>query len=163
MKGPALVGTLVLVAAVGFGAGWYLHQQKGPEYTADEHPRAATTTRVVIAMKADNSCAQLNSSGGFAKIPPLSVKNGDSMTWLKGIDAQGHEAPLVVTFPPMSNTHIGSPFVDGSGAAKFIFHNGDNSGPPANNAPYDAYLYLSATVGGIACTNPQDPGVVIVQ
>jgi hypothetical protein len=111
-------------------------------------------------MKADNSCAQLNSQGGFAKVPPLSVKNRDNLTWLKGIDAKGNDAPLVVTFPPMSNTHLGTPFVDANGP-KFIFHNGDNSGPPANNAEYDTYLYQRVTVGGVSCTNPQDPGVII--
>jgi hypothetical protein len=161
MKGPALVATLIVVAAVGFAAGWYLHQP--PVQTGGgEHPTTATTAKVVIAMKGDNSCAQLYSQGGgFAKIPPLSSSNGDSITWVKGIDANGHDAPLVVTFPPMSNTHIGTPFVDGGGGPKYIFNGGDNSGAPSKNAPYDAYLYLSVTVGGVPCTNPQDPGVII--
>ena len=168
MKGTALVGTLILAAVVGFAAGWYLHQPQGPGLgqvptAGGGQPKQAATVKVVIAMKGDNSCAQLNSQGGFAKLPPLSISNGDSMTWVKGIDAQGHDAPLVVTFPPMSNTHIGTPFVDGGGAPKFIFHDGDNSGPPVNNAPQDAYLYLSMTVGGVACTNPQDPGVHVTQ
>ncbi len=156
MKGTVLVGTLIVAAAVGFAAGWYLHQPKSPELVAAAQPKKATTVKVVITMKADNSCAQLNSQGGFAKVPPLSRSNGDSITWLKGIDAKGHDAPLVVTFPQMSNTHTGSPF-----DPKFIFHGGDNSGPPAKNAPDDAYLYLSVTVGGVPCTNPQDPGVII--
>jgi hypothetical protein len=165
MKGSALVG-LLIVAVVAFAAGWYLHQQPGPVSTAGggQHPTATpTVAKVVIAMKSDNSCAQLNSQGGFAKVPPLSVTGGDSITWVKGIDAKGNEAPLVVTFPPMSNTHVGTPFVDGSGNPKLEFHNGDNSGPAPKGTPYDTYLYLSATVGGVACTNPQDPGVIITE
>jgi hypothetical protein len=164
MKGSALV-VLVVVAVVAFAAGWFLHQPPGPVPTmGGGHPTGTpTVAKVVIAMKSDNSCAQLNSQGGFAKIPPLSIGNGDSITWLKGIDAKGNEAPLVVTFPPMSNTHVGTPFVDGSGQPKFEFHNGDNSGPTPKTTPYDAYLYLSATVGGVACTNPQDPGVIITE
>jgi hypothetical protein len=113
-------------------------------------------------MKADHSCAQLFSQGGgFAKIPPLD-RVGDSITWLKGIDANGRDTTVGVTFPPTSNGHIGTPFVDGNGNPKYSFGTGENSGGPSKNAPNDAYLYVKETVGGIDCTNPSDPGVIIV-
>ncbi len=161
MKGTALVATLIVVAAVGFAAGWFFHQPKGPEPTADGgHPKQATTTKVVIAMKQDHSCQQLNSAGGFAKIPPLD-RVGDTITWLKGIDPNGKDTTVAVTFQQMSNGHIGTPFVDANGP-KYTFGTGDNSGPPSNGAPNDAYLYDKETVGGIDCTNPKDPGVIIV-
>jgi len=158
MKSTALVGTLV-VAVVAFAAGWFLHQPPSLVQTADGHPKPATTFKVVDAMESNNSCKQLNSQGGFAKLPQLGP--GDSVTWVKGIAPGGGSAPLVVTFPPTSNGHVGTPFVDSSGNPKFMFHDGDNSGPPASGAPNDVYLYQSMTIGGTACTNPQDPGVII--
>ena len=165
MKGTALVGTLIVVAAVGFAAGWYLHQPQGPgpgqvPTAGGGHPKQAATVKVVIAMKQDGSCQQLNSQGGFAKIPPLD-RVGDSITWLKGIDANGKDTTVEVTFPPLSNGHIGTPFTDANGP-KFTFKTGDNSGGPSAGAPNDAYLYDKETVGGIDCTNPKDPGVIIV-
>jgi len=159
MKGTALVGTLV-VAVVAFGVGWFLHQPPSLVQVADGHPKpAATTFKVVDIMDVHNSCKQLNSTGGFAKLPQLGA--GDSITWIKGIAPGGGSAPLVVTFPQTSNGHIGTPFVDGSGNPKFVFHDGDNSGSPGSSVPNDVYLYESLTIGGTACTNPQDPGVII--
>jgi hypothetical protein len=158
MKGTALVGTLA-VAVVAFGVGWFLHQP-GVVQTVDGHPKPATTFKVVDAIDANNSCKQLNAQGGFAKLPQLGP--GDSVTWLKGIAPGGGSASLVVTFPPTSNGHVGTPFVDSTtGRPKFEFHEGDNSGPPGSGVPNDVYLYQSLTIGGTPCTNPQDPGVII--
>jgi hypothetical protein len=163
MKGTALVATLIVVAVVGFAAGWYLHQPKGSEQSeqmAGAHPKTAITWKVVDVMNSDHTCKQLDSaSGGFAKLPQLGT--GDSVTWVKGIAPGGGSAPLVVTFPQTSNGHVGSPFVDSNGNPKFVFKDGENSGPPASGAPYDVYLYESLTIGGTACTNPQDPGVIV--
>src|SRR5215470_2625603 len=64
MKGPALVG-LVVVAVIAFAEGWFLHQA-GP---VSQHPQTAMTFKVVDVIDANNSCKQLNSTGGFAKVP----------------------------------------------------------------------------------------------
>ena len=166
MKGSALVGTLIVVAAVGFAAGWYLHQPPNPVQTGAGGgglPKQATIFKVVdvIDLKSNNTCKQLNSQGGFAKLPQLGIQAGDSVTWVNGAVQGDGSAPLVVTFPKTSNGHIGTPFVDGSGNPKFVFKDGENSGPPTPGAPSDVYLYESMTIGGTACTNPQDPGVII--
>jgi|SRR5271165_2343237 len=163
MKGTALVGALIVVAAVGFAAGWFFHQPKGSEQSeqmAGAHPKTAITWKVVDVMNSDHTCKQLDSaSGGFAKLPQLRRGPGDSVTWVKGIAPGGGSAPLVVTFPQTSNGHIGTPFVDSHGNPKFTFADGDNSGAPASGAPNDVYLYESLTIGGTPCSNPQDPGV----
>jgi hypothetical protein len=160
MKGSALVGLLV-VAVVAFAAGWYLHQSPPPVQTVGGgHPKAATIWKVVDTIDGNNSCQQLNSAGGgFAKLPQLYP--GDSITWVKGIAPGGGSAALVITFPQKSNGHIGTPFVYPNGQPNFVFHDGDNSGPPGPGVPADVYLYESMTIGGTACTNPQDPGVII--
>jgi hypothetical protein len=161
MKGTALVA-LVVVAVIAFAAGWFLHPAPTPspvQTVGGGQPKQATTFKVVDTIDSNNSCKQLNAQGGFAKLPQLG--SGDSITWVKGIAPGGGSAPLVVRFPPTSNGHVGTPFVDSSGNPKFEFHDGDNSGPPASGAPYDVYLYQSMTIGGTACTNPQDPGVII--
>lgn len=164
MKGTSLVGALIVVAAVGFAAGWYLHEPKGPEPTKDGRPKAAITWKVVDVMNSDHTCKQLDSaSGGFAKLPLLRMGSGDSVTWVKGIGPGGGSAPLLVTFPQTSNGHIGTPFVDSNGNPKFVFKDGENSGPLASGAPKDVYLYESLTIGGTACSNPQDPGVIVDQ
>ena len=164
MKGSALVGSLIVVAAVGFAAGWYLHQPTGPVQIAGGVPKTAITFKVVDVIDSNNSCKQLDSaSGGFAKLPLLRRGSGDSITWIKGIAPGGGSAPLVVTFPQTSNGHVGTPFVDSHGNPKFVFKDGENSGPPASGAPKDVYLYESLTIGGTACTNPQDPGVIVDQ
>jgi hypothetical protein len=162
MKGTALVGTLIVVAAVGFAAGWILHQPQGPVQIANGPAKAAITWKVVDVMNSDHACKQLDSaSGGFAKLPQLRKDAGDSVTWVKGIAPGGGSAPLVVTFPQTSNGHVGTPFVDSHGNPKFTFTDGDNSGPTASGAPNDVYLYESLTIGGTPCSNPQDPGVII--
>ena len=164
MKGPALVGLLV-VAVVAFALGWFLHQSPGlvPTGAGGGPPKGATTFSVVDVIDANNSCKQLyaQSGGGFAKLPQLARKSGDSITWVKGIAPGGASASLVVTFPQTSNGHVGTPFVDSSGNPKFVFKDGDNSGPAASGAPNDVYLYQSLTIGGTPCSNPQDPGVII--
>ena len=122
--------------------------------------RSAIQKKVVVLINRDRACSQIYSgSGGFAKLPQLSEMSGDSVQWVKGVDKDGHDAQVVVTFPQTSNGHVGSPFKAG-GNPKFVFTNGDDSGPP-NGGPYDVYLYESLTVGGVVCTNPQDPGVII--
>lgn len=159
MKGTALVVTLIVVAAVGFASGWYFHQGR-VQTGSGMRPTTAITWKVVDVIDSNNSCKQLDSgSGGFAKLPELRRGFGDSVTWVKGIAPGGGSAPLVVTFPQTSNGHIGTPFVDSNGNPKFVFKDGDNSGAPARGAPNDVYLYESLTIGGTACTNPQDPGV----
>jgi hypothetical protein len=165
MKGSALVGLLV-VAVVAFAAGWFLHQAPNPVPTPTTGGGGghlqATTVKVVVAMKADHSCSQLFSQGGgFAKVPSLD-RAGDSITWVKGIDPNGKDTTIQVTFAQLSNGHVGTPFVDANGSPKYTFGTGDNSGGPASSAPNDAYLYDKETVGGIDCTNPKDPGVIIV-
>jgi hypothetical protein len=157
MRGKALVGA-VIVAVVAFGVGWFLHQPSVPGKLMGGH--VPTTYKVVDVIDANNSCKQLNSaSGGFAKLPQLWP--GDSITWVKGIAPGGGSAPLVITFPTTSNGHVGTPFVDSSGNPKYVFNDGDNSGPVPPGVPSDVYLYQSMTIGGVACTNPQDPGVIV--
>jgi hypothetical protein len=166
MKGTALVATLIVVAAVGFAAGWFFHQPRGQQVptAGGGRPTTAITWKVVDVIDSNNSCKQLDSaSGGFAKLPLLRKGYGDSVTWIKGIAPGGGSAPLVVTFPQTSNGHVGTPFVDSNGNPKFVFKDGDNSGPMGSGAPKDVYLYESLTIGGTACSNPQDPGVIVDQ
>jgi hypothetical protein len=149
MRGKAVVVTLVVLAALGLPS----CKSKAPQ---------AMHKHVRILMRKDHSCQQVDAgTGGPADTPQLSRSGHDTIVWEQGIIVGSGPAPLVATFPPTKNGHIGTPFTSG-GQPKFIFQTGDDSGPPDANAPYATYLYLSIKVGNDYCTNPGDPGVIIV-
>lgn len=164
MSGKLTAVLVIVVAAVAFGAGFYLHRPSA--LTAglgkgNPPPPTPKQTKVKIIMKQNRSCQQIDSgSGNAAKVPLLRKNSGDTIIWEKGI-APGGPAPLMVTFPTTSNGHSGTPFIDpNTHQPVFTLKDGD-VGTLDPNVVCDTYLFQSATVGADACTNPQDPGVII--
>lgn len=157
MSGKSLAVTLILAIVVAFGVGFLVGRagQQGPE-----KPLPPKQLKVKIKLKQGSTCQQVDSgSGNPDKVPQL--RRVDTIIWEEGIAPEG-PTQLVVTFPQTSNGHVGTPFVDANGNPKFTFTNGE-VGRVGSGVPYDTYLFLSATVGGAACANPQDPGVIVTE
>jgi hypothetical protein len=164
MSGKSLAVTLILAIVVAFGVGFLVGRsaQQGPARGLPPTPSAPKQRKVKIILKPGSICQQVDSGAGNPdKVPQLRRASGDTIIWEEGI-APGGPTHLVVTFPPTSNGHIGTPFVDANGNPKFTFTNGE-VGQVGSGVPYDTYLFLSATVGGTACANPQDPGVIVTE
>jgi hypothetical protein len=160
MSGKALAVALIAVIVVAF-VGGFLGGRTGVRLALPGRPIApAAQHHVEIIMDQNHSCRQVD-IGTLApdKFPWLLRANHDTITWDYGVDPNGNQVTVVVTFPQNSNRHVGTPFVDGRGNPKFTFTNGEDSRPPVG--PRDGYLFDSVTVGGIPCNNPQDPGVII--
>ena len=91
--------------------------------------------------------------------------SGDSVEW-NVIDLDHHATDFVITFPQQTNGHVGTPFVDAMGNPKFTFtsqpNDNQSGGSPSTTTP-DDYPYYSVSAGGVACSNPSDPGVHVDQ
>ncbi|HEY4931076.1 MAG TPA: hypothetical protein VII23_05855 [Terriglobales bacterium] len=164
MSGKLTAVLLIVVAAVAFGAGFYLRRPSAGNAglgKGNPPPPAPKQTKVKIIMKQDLSCQQIDSGSGNAdKVPMLNKTVGDTIIWEKGI-APGGPTTLSVTFPQTSNGHPGTPFIDPNTHQPVYTLNDGDIGHIDPNAVCDTYLFQSAKVGANSCTNPQDPGVII--
>lgn len=150
------IGAL-LIAILAFLAGKHL----GP----GGNPKEDTPVQInaVITIDQNGSCSQ-SVSGILTAYPFLRAKRsaafgGDTIQWT-GVDASGKTAEVVVAFPPTTpKGNPGTPF-SSDGAPAFSFKSGQNSGPAPSTNLGD-FPFLSVTVGGASCTNPQFGGVHI--
>ena len=162
MTGKRLAFSLAAVAVVFFGAGLAV-------FKLFQHFRVpgiqATHQHVTVHMAGDRSCSQKDSgSGAFAKAPVLVQSHNDTIVWDGGKDNGGNSAPLIVTFPQWSNGHVGTPFCyPGTTNPKYTFTIPPDHDSGVACGPPDAYLYQREAVGGTDCTNPTDPGVIVMQ
>jgi hypothetical protein len=160
MNNKWLIGALLL-AILAFLAGKYLGKGGG----GDGKLVGPVQFNAVITIDQNGSCSQ-TVGGILTAYPFLRAKRsaafgGDTIQWT-GVDASGKTAEVVVTFPPTTpKGSPGTPFSSGGNPA-FAFKSGQNSGPAPDTNLGD-FPFLSESVGGASCTNPQFGGVHIDQ
>jgi hypothetical protein len=149
--------TLAIVGVVAVGAGALFAPFSGAKLL-----KASKHKHVVITIQ-NNKCSQtaegVRDSYTFLRRKAF-LFSGDSVEWAVR-DLDHHATDFVITFPQQTpDGHVGTPFVDANGNAKFVFTDNDNQsgGSPSGTNP-DDYPYYSVSAGGVACSNPSDPGV----